>query len=196
VLFCASGLVQAESGSARAVIPWDGEGRVFQVGPSSVLFLGAFEGIIYVETASGSMDEGFVRCPAVQELDIAVTLVLLTVEPAWAGVSCFTSRPGHLGGDTPMNTKSGRACVVVLFLSTACVAHAQTLDRRENRADRRENVHDRNEQRRDRREDVVDSKTVTGPRDAVEDVADKTEDVRDRRENRADRKENRRDRKH
>ena len=62
-------IAQAESGSARAIIPWDGEGRVFQVGPTTIQFLGAFEGIIYVETAAGALNEGFVRCPVVQELD-------------------------------------------------------------------------------------------------------------------------------
>ena len=67
---CLGGLAQAESGSARAIIPWEGEGRVFQVGPNTLQFLGAFEGIMYIETVAGALNEAFIRCPVVQELDI------------------------------------------------------------------------------------------------------------------------------
>ena len=63
-------IARAESGSARAIIPWDGEGRIFLVGPKTIQFLGAFEGIIYFETSAGALDEGFVRCPVVQKLDL------------------------------------------------------------------------------------------------------------------------------
>ena len=59
----------AESGTAKALITWDGEGQVFKVGTSRMLFLGDFEGILYVETDKGVMDEAFVRCPATMNLD-------------------------------------------------------------------------------------------------------------------------------
>ena len=62
--------VSAEEKSLKAMIPWDGEGRGFQVAPDTLLFLGAFEGIIYVETAEGKLDEGFVRCPVTQKIMI------------------------------------------------------------------------------------------------------------------------------
>ena len=62
--------VSAEEKSLKAMIPWDGEGRVFQVAPDTLLFLGAFEGIIYVETAEGKLYEGFVRCPVTQKIMI------------------------------------------------------------------------------------------------------------------------------
>jgi len=60
---------QAEE-SLKAIIPWDGEGRVFRIGMDTVLFLGAFEGIMYVETAEGELDEGFVVCPVNQTIDL------------------------------------------------------------------------------------------------------------------------------
>lgn len=59
----------AESGSAKALITWDGEGQVFKIGTTHMLFQGDFEGIIYVETMDGVMDEAFVRCPASMRLD-------------------------------------------------------------------------------------------------------------------------------
>ncbi len=55
--------------SLKAIMPWEGEGTVYQIGVDTMLFLGAFEGIIYVETAEGKLDEGFVRCPGSQTLD-------------------------------------------------------------------------------------------------------------------------------
>ncbi|MDJ0778339.1 MAG: hypothetical protein QNJ85_10780 [Gammaproteobacteria bacterium] len=59
----------AETGTVQAAIPWDGEGRVYQVNPTTIVFMGALEGIIYVESATGDMNEGFVVCPVMQLLD-------------------------------------------------------------------------------------------------------------------------------
>lgn len=61
----------AEEGSLEAMMPWDGEGRVFDIGPDLVLFQGAFEGILYVETAQGDLDAAFALCPGSQRLDTA-----------------------------------------------------------------------------------------------------------------------------
>jgi len=55
--------------SLKAIMPWEGEGTVYQIAPDTMLFLGAFEGIIYTETAEGELDEGFVRCPGSQTID-------------------------------------------------------------------------------------------------------------------------------
>lgn len=59
-----------EMQSLKAFIPWDGEGRVFKIGPDTMLFLGAFKGVIYAEKAQGELDEGFVDCPVTQKIDI------------------------------------------------------------------------------------------------------------------------------
>lgn len=64
-------LAETQTGSLRALIPWDGEGRVFQVSPNALLFLGAFEGIIYIEKNEGELNEGFVRCPLTQKIEIS-----------------------------------------------------------------------------------------------------------------------------
>jgi hypothetical protein len=60
----------AEQGTVQAVIPWEGKGRVFQIDPRRIQFLGAFTGIMYVENSRGEMHEGFVQCPIVQIVDI------------------------------------------------------------------------------------------------------------------------------
>lgn len=60
----------AEQGTVQAIIPWEGEGRVFQVNTSTLQFLGALKGVMYVENSRGEMHEGFVVCPIVQKIDL------------------------------------------------------------------------------------------------------------------------------
>jgi len=59
----------AETSKLSAIIPWQGQGQLFPVAVDKLRFLGAFEGIMYVETAEGAMNEAFVRCPVVQDVD-------------------------------------------------------------------------------------------------------------------------------
>lgn len=68
LLFC-SLAAQAETSKVSAIIPWQGQGQLFPVSADKLRFLGAFEGIMYVETAEGAMNEAFVRCPIVQDID-------------------------------------------------------------------------------------------------------------------------------
>ena len=116
VLIGLGSIAQAESGTARAIIPWDGEGRVFQVGPKTIQFLGAFEGIIYVETATGALNEGFVRCPAIQELDVdtgktsAQGHCMITAsggDTVYASWSC-TGKPGGCMGKFELTGGTGK----------------------------------------------------------------------------------------
>ncbi len=50
----------AKQDTVQAIIPWEGEGRVFHVGVNSLMFLGTLKGIIYVENSAGEMHEGLV----------------------------------------------------------------------------------------------------------------------------------------
>lgn len=59
----------AQSSTISAVIPWQGEGQLYPIDIGRLRFLGAIEGIMYVETAEGAMNEAFVRCPIVQDID-------------------------------------------------------------------------------------------------------------------------------
>jgi len=66
-----SGAVYAETNTISVVIPWQGQGQIFPIDVGKLRFLGAIEGIMYVETAEGAMNEAFVRCPIVQDIDAA-----------------------------------------------------------------------------------------------------------------------------
>lgn len=60
----------ADNGTVQATMPWDGEGKIYQVNATTVVFLGSLEGIMYVESATGEMNESFVVCPVMQQLDV------------------------------------------------------------------------------------------------------------------------------
>ncbi len=66
-----TGLAHAASSTISAVIPWQGQGQIFPVDTNKLRFLGSLEGIMYVENAEGEMNEAFVRCPIVQNIDTA-----------------------------------------------------------------------------------------------------------------------------
>ncbi|MDJ0780065.1 MAG: hypothetical protein QNJ85_19525 [Gammaproteobacteria bacterium] len=70
LLLVVSSAQAAESGTVQATIPWDGEGQVYQVSTDTIVFMGSLKGIIYVESAKGDMNEGFVICPVMQQLDL------------------------------------------------------------------------------------------------------------------------------
>ena len=61
----------AEQETVQAIIPWDAEGRVFQVDTGTMMFIGAFHGVMYVKSSVGDIHEAFVMCPFTQTLDLA-----------------------------------------------------------------------------------------------------------------------------
>lgn len=61
----------AEQDTVQAIIPWEANGRVFQVDTGTMMFLGAFTGVMYIESSQGDMHEAFVMCPLVQKLNLA-----------------------------------------------------------------------------------------------------------------------------
>jgi hypothetical protein len=65
---CTSAL--AEERNTRAIMQWEGEGAVYNIGPSEIIFLGAFEGIMYFEGKNGALDGAFVTCPSSQRLNL------------------------------------------------------------------------------------------------------------------------------
>ncbi len=60
----------ADQDTVQAIIPWEAEGRVFQVDTSTMMFVGAVEGVMYIESSRGEMHEAFVMCPIVQKFDL------------------------------------------------------------------------------------------------------------------------------
>jgi hypothetical protein len=92
-----AGAAHAATNTISAIIPWQGQGQIFPVGIGKLRFLGALEGIMYVETAEGAMNEAFVRCPIVQDINAADRSTstsgncVITVSPedtVFAEISC------------------------------------------------------------------------------------------------------------
>lgn len=69
LLHITSGLA-AEQDTVQAVIPWEAEGRVFQVDTKTMMFLGALHGVIYVKSSRGDINEAFVMCPVTQTVEL------------------------------------------------------------------------------------------------------------------------------
>jgi hypothetical protein len=87
----------AEQGTVQAIIPWEGEGRVYQIDTRRLQFLGEIEGIMYLESAKGKLNEAFVQCPIMQMLDLesgvseAIGHCEITISPedvVYAQMSC------------------------------------------------------------------------------------------------------------
>ncbi|MCX2980337.1 hypothetical protein EYC98_05565 [Halieaceae bacterium IMCC14734] len=63
ILMLSHGALAAENQmEAGAAIAWSAEGRVFRTTPDQIEFQGALEGIMYIESSSGALDEAFVEC--------------------------------------------------------------------------------------------------------------------------------------
>jgi len=60
----------AEQDTVQAIIPWDASGRVFQVDTNTMMFHGAFTGVMYIESSRGEMHEAFIMCPIVQKFNL------------------------------------------------------------------------------------------------------------------------------
>ena len=87
----------AASNTITAVIPWQGQGQIFPIAPDRLRFLGSIEGIMYLETADAEMNEAFVRCPIVQDIDATdgrtsasgnCVIIVSTEDSVFAEITC------------------------------------------------------------------------------------------------------------
>lgn len=92
-----SSMSYADTKTVSAVIPWQGQGEVFPIGIDKLRFLGSIEGVMYIESAEGAMDEAFVECPIVQNIDLSnqsitstgnCTIVVSTEDAVFAELAC------------------------------------------------------------------------------------------------------------
>jgi hypothetical protein len=60
----------AEEGTVRATSSWVAEGRYFEIKEEQALFVGAFAGVMYVETKQGAMDAAQILCPGMVEISL------------------------------------------------------------------------------------------------------------------------------
>lgn len=111
-----SNLTYAASSTVSAVIPWQGQGQIFPVGTDKLRFLGSIEGIMYVETDEGEMDEAFVQCPIVQDIDATnqrtsatgnCTIVVSTDDAVFAELTC-NGMAGRCSGEFKLTGGTGR----------------------------------------------------------------------------------------
>ena len=98
LLLCGmSGTTFADTRTVSAVIPWQGQGEVFVIGVDTLRFLGSIEGVMYIDTAEGPLNEAFVECPIVQSIDVTnqnitsagnCTIVVSTEDAVFAELTC------------------------------------------------------------------------------------------------------------
>ncbi len=69
-LFASSVTLQAREETLTITMPWDGQGTLYYIGVDKRLFMGAFEGIMYIETGQGELDTAFADCPASMHIDV------------------------------------------------------------------------------------------------------------------------------
>lgn len=60
----------AEEDTVQAILPWDADGRVFQVDTGTMMFVGALHGVLYVQSSQGDIHEAFVMCPVTQTVNL------------------------------------------------------------------------------------------------------------------------------
>jgi hypothetical protein len=117
LVLCAwSGLTYAATSTVTAVIPWQGQGQIFPIGTDKLRFLGSIEGIMYIDTAEGALNEAFVTCPIVQNIDLSsgttsatgnCTIVISTEDAVFAELTCSGMR-GYCKGEFELTSGTGR----------------------------------------------------------------------------------------
>jgi hypothetical protein len=117
LILCAwSGLTFAATITVSAVIPWQGQGQIFPIGTDKLRFLGAIEGIMYVETVEGALNEAFVQCPIVQDIDVTsettsatgnCTIIVSTEDAVFAELTC-SGMQGYCSGEFKLTGGTGQ----------------------------------------------------------------------------------------
>jgi hypothetical protein len=59
-----------EKATVKASAAWVGQGRIFRTGVNDALFLGAFGGVLYVETEEGKLDAVNMICPGTVDIEL------------------------------------------------------------------------------------------------------------------------------
>ncbi len=116
ILVAWTGLTFAATRTVSAVIPWQGTGNIDETGTDKLRFKGTIEGIMYIETAEGPLNEAFVKCQIVQDLDVATestsvagdcTIVVSTEDAVIAELSC-RGMQGYCVGEFTLAGGTGR----------------------------------------------------------------------------------------
>ena len=105
-----------EERTVSAMAPWEGDGEIFKVEPERLLFVGSFDGVMYVSDGKGSLDAAIMVCPATQEFNMKdkttrgqgrCILTSLEGDKVFAEWSC-SGKPGICMGDFKLKGGTGR----------------------------------------------------------------------------------------
>jgi len=116
ILFGWSGVSYADTKTVSVVVPWQGQGQIFPIGTDRLHFQGSIEGIMYIESAEGAMDEAFVQCPIIKSIEISsqsisstgnCTIVVSTEDAVFAELACEGVR-GFCLGELKLTGGTGR----------------------------------------------------------------------------------------
>ncbi|HED15279.1 MAG TPA: hypothetical protein ENI64_00445 [Gammaproteobacteria bacterium] len=59
----------AEEKTIQILAPWEGEGKMFQIGTETIQFVGTFEGVMYMDKSKNELSTAFFICPATQDIN-------------------------------------------------------------------------------------------------------------------------------
>ena len=117
MILCAwSTLAFAAPEPETALVTWQGQGEIHSVALDKLRFQGSIEGIMYLETVEGPLNEAFVECPIVQDIDIATevtsasgncTIIVSTEDSVFAELTC-RGMQGYCVGEFKLTGGTGR----------------------------------------------------------------------------------------
>ena len=111
-----SGTTFAASRTVTAIIPWQGTGKIDSISADKLRFQGTIEGIMYIETVEGPLNEAFVKCQIDQELDVATestsvtgncTIIVSAEDSVMAELNC-RGMQGYCIGEFTLTGGTGR----------------------------------------------------------------------------------------
>jgi len=62
-------IVSAEEKTIQILAPWEGEGKMYQIGTETIQFVGTFEGVMYMDKSKSELSTAFFICPAIQNIN-------------------------------------------------------------------------------------------------------------------------------
>ena len=117
LVLCAwSGVSMAQTETLSAIVSWQAQGQVTPAGTDKLRFQGEMEGIMYLDSDEGPLNEAFIQCEIDQELDATTestvvngdcTIVVSTEDSVSAEITC-RGMQGYCVGDFKLTGGTGR----------------------------------------------------------------------------------------
>lgn len=112
----APGLAESDQSSLKAVVSWSGYGKMSQTSAAEHSFQGRLDGVMYIETSEGDLNEAFVECMAEQalqrgenltRLEGQCTIIQSPEDSVYASYTC-AGEPGACKGKFTLTGGEGR----------------------------------------------------------------------------------------